>query len=284
MARRVDLDAMIPREDFAISDEGYALDLIPAFPIQNLGSDSPILRLLRKPDFQRETNHWSPDQLVTFVASFVDNEVIPSLILWKAPRYIFVIDGGHRLSALRAWMEDDYGDGAISLSFNGGQITDEQRLNAQRTRKLVEQRVGRYSTLRSYVDKQAPSELLARRAQTLFTRALSLQWIQGDASVAETSFFKINSQGTPLDDTETMLIKYRRKPIAISARAILRAGSGHKYWSSFGPERSEEIESAAEEFNQLLFEPEADNPNKTLELPIGGSVSPVDALALLIEI
>jgi hypothetical protein len=29
--------------------------------------------------------------------------------------YIFVIDGGHRLSALRAWMEDDYGDGTISL-------------------------------------------------------------------------------------------------------------------------------------------------------------------------
>jgi len=152
MAKRVDLDAMIPREDFAIAEEAYVIDLIPAFPITHLESESPIFRLLRKPDFQRETNHWSPDQLVTFVASFVDSEVIPSLILWKAPRYIFVIDGGHRLSALRAWMEDDYGDGAISLKFYKGDISQEQRDVAKRTRKLVEQKVGRYSTLRSQVD------------------------------------------------------------------------------------------------------------------------------------
>lgn len=33
----------------------------------------------------------------------------------------------------------------------------------------------------------------------------------------------------------------------------------------------------------MLFEPEADTPLKTLELPLGGSLSPVDALSLLIE-
>ncbi len=115
---------MIPREDFAVSEEPYVMDLIRDFPITSLNSTSPILRLLRKPDFQRETNHWTPEQLVTFVSSFLDSEVIPSLILWKAERYIFVIDGGHRLSALRAWMEDDYGDGAISLAFYKGDITD----------------------------------------------------------------------------------------------------------------------------------------------------------------
>jgi len=40
-----------------------------------------IYSWLRKPDFQRETNHWTPEQLVTFIESFVDSEVIPSLIL-----------------------------------------------------------------------------------------------------------------------------------------------------------------------------------------------------------
>jgi hypothetical protein len=111
VAKRVDLDAMIPRADFAVTEEAYVLDLMKDFPIGHLAKESPILKLLRKPDFQRETNHWSADQLVSFIESFLDNEVIPSLILWKAPRYIFVIDGGHRLSALRAWMQDDYGDG-----------------------------------------------------------------------------------------------------------------------------------------------------------------------------
>ncbi|MBS0528569.1 MAG: DUF262 domain-containing protein, partial [Proteobacteria bacterium] len=105
MAKRVTLDAMIPRADFAFREgEEFALDLFTGFPVDHLKSSSAILKLLRKPDFQRETNHWTPDQICTFVASFLDNEVIPSLILWKSENFIFVIDGGHRLSALRAWM------------------------------------------------------------------------------------------------------------------------------------------------------------------------------------
>jgi hypothetical protein len=158
---------------------------------------------LRKPDFQRETNHWSPEQVVTFIASFADNEVIPSLILWKAPRYIFVIDGGHRLSALRAWMEDDYGDRAISQSYYGGEITQQQKEIAKATRRLVDRQVGAFAELRAQVDVATSADpVKQRRAHNVFTRALNLQWIQGDASLAETSFFKINSQGTALDDTE----------------------------------------------------------------------------------
>ena len=70
MARRVNLDAMIPREDFAIEEEENALDLLRDFPISYLASDNAILKLLRKPDFQRETNHWSPDQVATFCCKF----------------------------------------------------------------------------------------------------------------------------------------------------------------------------------------------------------------------
>jgi hypothetical protein len=280
MPQRVALDAMIPRADFGQADEESGPgELIRDFPISNLVSDSPVLRLLRKPDFQRETNHWTPEQVTIFVASFLDNEVIPSLILWKSPMYIFVIDGGHRLSALRAWMTDDYGDGPLSLVFYGGDISDEQKRTARRTRKLIESRVGRYSTLKEQVDATP----VIRRAKTLFTRPLTLQWVYGTPDVAETSFFKINSQGTPLDEVEEMLIRNRRKPIAIAARAILRAGGGHKYWSNFPPKNQTEIEELAETFHTLLFDPEVQPPVKTLDLPLGGSVSPVDALSLLIE-
>ena len=284
MARRVDLDAMIPRADFAVLDEPYPMtDLIKDFPVSQLARESPVLKLLRKPDFQRETNHWTPTQLVTFIASFVDGEVIPSLILWKAPRFIFVIDGGHRLSALRAWMEDDYGDGAISLDFYGGDITKRQRDIAKYARRLVERQVGRYSSLRDQVAVPSAAEKQRQRSQVLFTRALALQWVHGDAKVAETSFFKINSQGTPLDATEGLLIKNRHKPIAIGARAILRAGSGHKYWSSFSDDHARHIEEIAEEFHERIFKPEVNEPLKTLELPFGGSIAPLDALALLVE-
>jgi hypothetical protein len=284
MPQRVFLDAMIPREDFSVTEQEFELDLKRELSINDVAPGSAISKVLRKPDFQRETNHWTPEQVLSFIASFLDNEVIPSLILWKSPSFIFVIDGGHRLSALRAWVEDDYGDGHLSMAFYKGEISDEQRKIAKRTRNLVEQKIGRYTKLQQAVSSQVTLDAVqAKRAGRLVTRILALQWIQGNAEVAETSFYKINSQGTPLDATEEMLIRNRRKPIAIAARAILRSGTGHKYWSAFDEARVDEIEMLSRQAYELLFEPESSTPLRTLDVSFGGPVSPVDALSLLIE-
>lgn len=287
MGNHVNLDAMIPREDFAVldTDKLSATDNpIKEFPVMYLGTESPILKLLRKPDFQRETNHWTPDQIATFIASFLDNEVIPSLIFWDSTSYIFVLDGGHRLSALRAWMEDDYGDKKLSEDFYAGQeISEEQKRVARRTRKLVEDRIGRYSDLCKLVDSPN-TDLASKRAKVLFKRTLILQWVHGSPDVAESSFYKINSQGTPLDDTERMLIENRKKPIAIAARLILRGGSGHKYWSNFTSQAAlQQTVSLGKAIHDLLFEPESEEPLKTMDVPLGGSLSPVDALSLLVD-
>jgi hypothetical protein len=52
MAKRVNLDAMIPREDFERTDVDASIDLIKDFPLLHLEAESPIRKLLRKPDFQ----------------------------------------------------------------------------------------------------------------------------------------------------------------------------------------------------------------------------------------
>lgn len=284
MASKVNLDAMIPRADFAATEEAYEMDLFTTFKISELDKQSPIRSLLRKPDFQRETNHWTPAQVVTFLASFLDNELIPAVILWKSPRHLFVIDGGHRLSALRAWMEDDYGDGNVSTAFYNNEISEEQKRVARRTRTLVNTKIGKFSTLSAVVNGELEgSPEQKARSSRLFTRALALQWVQGNAAVAESSFFKINSQGTPLDPVEEMLLRHRRKPVAIGARAIVRAGVGHKYWSAFTAESQGRVEAEANKLYELLFNPEVPSPIKTLDLPLGGTVSPVDSLSLLIE-
>jgi Protein of unknown function DUF262 len=291
VAQRVNLDAMIPRADFGTQGGVFTHQQFKDFPLLHLEVGSPIRAMLRKPDFQRETNHWSPEQVKTFVASFVDGELIPSLILWRSALHVFVIDGGHRLSALRGWMYDDYGDGAISIAFYGiNGISEEQKRAATRTRKLIEGTVGRpegsvgrYSALKSLVGAKDLSEVQTRRVGNVLTRALDHQWVEGTPDVAETSFFKINSQGTPLDDVEEMLLRNRTKAIAIGSRAILRAGTGNKYWSKFSSETQEKIEAAAADFHELLFDPEADLEVRTVELPIGGTVSPVNALGILIE-
>ena len=44
-----------------------------------------------------------------------------------------------------------------------------------------------------------------------------------------------------------------------------------------------EVEKITEDFHEKIFKPEASAPLKTLDLPLGGSVSPVDALSLLID-
>lgn len=212
-------------------------------------------------------------------------QLIPALILWKSDSFIFVIDGAHRLSALKAWADNDYGDGPASGAFFSQNIAADQMAVARATRKLVEAEVGRYADYKSLTEEQLASDAeRAARFSIIFNRALHVQWIQGNQDVAESSFFKINSQGTVLDQTEEILLKNRNKSYAIAARSIVRAGTGHKYWSRFSPDNQSEIESSANELNDLLFQPNLSEPIKTLDLPLGGTSSPVDALKSLIDI
>ena len=195
---------------------------------------------------------------------------------------MFVIDGAHRLSALCAWISDDYGDRAISESFYSGQISSEQRKIAERTRALANRAIGSFSSLEAMVGQQSVG-LAGQRAGAMFTRPIVLQTVIGTAKAAEDSFFAINSQGTPLDEIEEFLIRNRHKAVAIAARAVVRAGLGHPYWSSFSAKNQSDIVSLAAELHRIIFEPEVSSPLKTLDLPLGGSSSPVDALAVLVD-
>lgn len=286
MPPKINLDAMIQRADFALeAPETTSAEQIASISAESISGQSLLMSLLRKPDFQRETNHWTSDQITTFLESFLDNELIPSIILWRSQSFVFVIDGGHRLSALRAWILDDYGDGTASRPFYGNNLSREQKRTAEQARTLINERIGQYALMRAAL--LAPSEhpdKIVKRARNMTTRSLSLQWVVGDAEKAETSFFKINTQGTPLDDTEELLLRNRSRSVAIAARSIVRAGSGHKYWSKFAEAHRKRIEELSKQINESLFHPEIDEPIKTLDLPLAGSVSPVSGLELLVRL
>ncbi|RKE03508.1 GmrSD restriction endonuclease domain-containing protein [Marinifilum flexuosum] len=280
----VNLDALIKREDFGCNtEEEESYENFNTISIRDFTRGALVVPNFRKPDFQRETNHWTPNQVLSLLESFINGDLVPSVILWKSPTYIFVIDGGHRLSAIRAWVEDDYGDGAISYEYFGREISPEQKKIAEKTRKLINNSIGSYKQLelQNEKDNLDPSE--RKRISRIISRGLQVQWVKGDADKAEQSFFKINRQGTPLDDIEELLLVNRKKPIPISARAIIRAGTGHKYWSSFEPEIYEKIGSISKEFHKTLFDPEIKRPIKTLDLPLGGSKSVRTALQILID-
>ena len=122
------------------------------------------------------------------------------------------------------------------------------------------------------------------RARRISTRGIRLQWGTGDAQKAEDSFFTINKEATKLDEAEQALLKAREEPNALAARAIVRAGSGHKYWDGFSDDKQSQIETLAKELFGHLFTPTLATPIKTLDLPVAGREYSAGTLPLMFDV
>jgi hypothetical protein len=285
------LDALITRSDFAAQSGTDAatqtVDSFEKIALRDLvGTSNFLYKLLRKPDFQRETTQWSPQQIATLIESFLNGELIPAVILWKSPTHVFVIDGGHRLSALLAWAHDDYGDGPLSYEFFKRVIPGDQKRSADRTRREVATRIGTYQHFASRIAEGGTDSELQTSGQIMnfATRGIQVQWITGDADKAESSFFKINTQGSVLDATESRILKNRRKAPAILARSVVRAATGNPYWSKFDLNIQNKIMELSKSIHRSLFAPELSSPVRSVDLPLGGSASAAQALNLLINL
>lgn len=267
----VNLDALIERDDFAADAEHVGGNPRNNISIPDLDGGF-FSGDLRKPDFQRETTHWTPQKVVDLVRAFVNGDLIPAVILWQRGREIFVIDGAHRLSALIAWIQDDYGDRATSIKFFGSQISPEQIKVAERTRKLVNKEIGSYATFKGLSSK--PENTTDRNREiisALGRNSIIIQWVPArDATTAEKSFFKINQAAQPIDPTERRILQSRTAANAIAARCLVRGGRGHKYWSDFSQETQNEIEDLGAEIFEALFRPPIEEPVTTLDLPVAG--------------
>ena len=204
MSQKVILDAIFKREDFECeNDIGSSVNpTMQTLSLSELKNDKMIFNLLRKPDFQRETNEWEPEKVCDLIVSFVNGDLIPAVILWKSKsNYLFIIDGSHRLSALAAWVNDDYGDGLISQTFYDHEINDEFKKVSRRTREMIQEKVGKYTDYENLLKVQSKLEPdLMKKYSQIATGVIQLQWVNGDSAKAENSFYKINQQQTPLND------------------------------------------------------------------------------------
>lgn len=282
----VNLDALIPREDFAVSEKGNDFKRGDTFRITDLVPGAFTYAALRKPDFQRETANWSPQKIQDFVLTYLSGDLVPAIILWGAGGQVFVIDGAHRLSALIAWVHDDYGDGKLSREFFSNDIPPEQLKAAEKTRNLIKKSIGTYveHDLAAKPNNKASAEV-AERALRLSSLALQLQWVPStDAKRAEASFFRINQAFTEIDPTELRILSARTQPNAVAARAIVRNATGHKYWSAFPDDVQIEIENVAKEIYSTLFTPPLDTPIKTMDVPVAGRGYSAYTLPLMFEL
>ena len=281
----VNLDALIPREDFEFWADGIDARKKETMPITDLERNAYFYLALRKPDFQRETAEWNPKRVVGLIRTFIEGDLVPSVILWKNRELLFVIDGSHRLSALTAWVQNDYGDGEASQAFFDYSITEEQIAVAKRTRTLAENEFGSYADHKDAIahpDRHGP-EIVAR-ARRFGSLALDLQWVTGDSVKAENSFIRINQRAAMITPQELELIKSRKHANTIAARAIKRRATGHKYWDSFTEQVQTRIEEIARELYTMIFEPPLRYPIKSLDMPAGGQVHAAPALSMIYDV
>jgi len=267
----VNLDALIPREDFESGDASAGGQPRQTLSVSDLAESGFFQNSLRKPDFQRETTHWSPTKVVDLIRAFLDRDLIPAVILWERGDEVFVIDGAHRLSALIAWIRDDYGDGRDSNAFFGSGMTDEQRKVADRTRKEVKKQIGTYAEFRGLVGQEVSDPIKSKRLSSIGKNSIVIQWVAAaTAQAAEDSFFKINQAAQPIDPVERRILQTRTAPNAIASRCIARGGRGHAYWKGFSSDIREKIEDLGSEIHDVLYKPPHSEPVTSSDVPIAG--------------
>lgn len=285
----VNLDALIQREDFektadVVAEGGKP----PLFKVEELASDKLYFKVLRKPDFQRHTSNWTPRMIVDLVKSFLDGELIPSIIIWHSRKTgnVFVIDGAHRLSALIAWVNDDYGAGSISRQFFGDDVPEKQQDFHKKTQSLMNGEIGDFRRLLDIgLNKvTSPDPVAKRRANAITTRQPDIQKVEGDAKTAEESFYKINSVPATIDKTELALIRARAKPNAIATRAILSRGTSRTYWEKFSPEVREEIEKLAIEASESVFGQLSEISSTSPDVPRAGQPYSQEAFYMVLDV
>jgi len=273
MAQVVNLDALIPREDF-LASAGMDAGAVGKSEASrtDLTKGEHFYLTLRKPDFQRETAAWAPEAVRDFINAFIDGDLIPSVICWQSPaRLTFVIDGAHRLSAVIAWLLDDYGDGEESIKFYNNAIPEEQRRIADKTRTLVNKEIKPWKDYKAESQNPGSNPALTDRVRALAHSKIPLLWVNGqESSKAERAFLTINRSAVQIDPTELKLLNARFKPEAIASRAIVRNATGYKYWKEFSAAGQEETERVAKEIYKALYSPPLDPSVRTNELPIAG--------------
>lgn len=284
----VNLDALIERDDFLVAGSAVAEgSKTGTLRITDLEKGAFLHNALRKPDFQRETANWSPDKILEFVRTFLDGDLIPAVILWSAGgSNIFIIDGAHRLSALIAWVWDDYGEGARSLAFFHNSIPAEQKKAAEKTRQLITNSIGSYQEHKNAIlfpDSSKPE--VKQRAIRLGSVSIDIQWVPTtDLKRAEGAFFRINQAVTQIDPTELRILNARFSPTAITARVVMRNATGHKYWGKFAQPVQTQIELLGRDIYEALFLPPLKTPIKTLDLPVAGRGYSGQTLPLIFDL
>ncbi|MBC1475303.1 DUF262 domain-containing protein [Listeria grandensis] len=244
------LEHLISRKDIDIAEKGQIAvntsDRRSSFNLTDLEKSQFFYRQLRKPIFQRDTNQWTIDRVEKLITTFINDGLIPAIILWEDSNGdIYIIDGAHRISSLIAWVQSDYGV--------GNEIADSNHIAIK---EYIDNKIGNYDEI-----KMSDDDKYRKIRSTIAKRSISIQWVMGDYETVKEAFLRINQQGVTLSIDEKELIEKDKLPMSIISRAVLSHGLGQI--SRYQSEGTRQIFS-------YLFQPalSADLNN----YPMGGSI------------
>lgn len=269
--------------------------------IRDLFGPRPKARRLRKPDFQRATSAWTAKDCADLLEDVLKEQVVPSVIMWLSPDNLqYVLDGGHRISVLLAWIKDDWGDRLSSEDYQDPVLEENSKLAAKQVREELKKReIGKFQDYfdaeETYTNiesaKRIPeSEMgvaslhyakLVRRWDAVKI-GFPIQWVKGDYQKAEESFLKINKSGRRLSDWETKLVENRTSSFARTVMSIAEISNANHCWTENAPEigndavlkqKISDILTGVRTLHELLFEP----PHRK---PIKDEIQPLMATSL----
>lgn len=270
--------------------------------IRDLFGERPKFRRLRKPDFQRATSAWTAKDCVELLEDVLKEQVVPSVIMWLSPKdqLQYVLDGGHRISVLLAWIRDDWGDKLTSEDYQDPILEENSKQAAKQVKELLKQReIGKFQEYLDAEERFSDIESAMRiPEQELDFASLNyarlvrrwdnvkigfpIQWVKGDYQKAEDSFLKINKSGKRLSDWETKLVENRTSSFARTVMSISDIPNAKHCWTENAPEINNEpilkqkitdILANVRTLHDLLFKP----PHKK---PIKDEIQPLMATSL----
>ena len=297
---KVYLDHLIPRESLRYQRPN---EQVPFTERQKDGlrlcdlQNPNRMRLLRKPDFQRETWAWTPEDCVALLESIVNNQVIPSVIMWSSPNngLDYILDGGHRVSVVLAWLLDDWGDSLTSETYRDDDHERSIKAAARTVREAVSVRVGTIGDYQAAERAIEQAMLMGQSPQrdlppTIFKRGyfyqrllkghvdLHVLWATGDYERAEQSFLKINKSGRELSDWEIKLVDNRNSSFARIVMSVASVSSSRNYWPQqvdgvADPvgfqNKVNDITNGIDRIYETLFKPSVQTPHiQTLQQPL----------------
>ncbi|MEQ7217189.1 DUF262 domain-containing protein [Vagococcus fluvialis] len=209
------LEHLIPRIELDSESESanfhQTTDRKANFSLTDLENGQFFYDQLKKPYFQRDTNEWTVERVEKLLSTFLEDGLIPAIILWETNEGdILIIDGAHRISSLIAWVNNDFGRVNVSSTNTHHEISD-----------YFNSKIGNYEDI-----KRSKEEKYKNIKQIIAKKSVPIQWVTGDYEKVKESFIRINEQGVTLSNDEKELIQKDKLPTSKLSRAILSHGTG----------------------------------------------------------